>query len=133
MQPWIEVGVCERIWAVALEACEDLGGCDWEWQAANGAMRKERCWGDLVGRNLTDRAKLGVKQSILFEDDGGPLAYTARQLQQLVSRFRLDASDDIVVEYDDFEEATPAQGRRTDDWQQNRQSEKAGREYSRAS
>jgi hypothetical protein len=27
------------------EACEDLGGCDWEWQAADGAMGKARFGG----------------------------------------------------------------------------------------
>jgi putative transposase len=45
MQRWIGLGVFERIWAVVQEACEDLGGCDWEWQAADGAMRKARLGG----------------------------------------------------------------------------------------
>ncbi len=31
-------------------------------------------WGDLVGPNPTDRAKKGVKRSLLVEADGGPLA-----------------------------------------------------------
>ncbi len=31
-------------------------------------------WGDLVGPNPTDRAKNGVKRSILVEADGGPLS-----------------------------------------------------------
>src|SRR5919108_5599076 len=30
-------------------------------------------WGDLVGPNPTDRAKPGVKRSLLVEADGGPL------------------------------------------------------------
>ncbi len=63
----------DRIWAVLLEACEDLGGCDWEWQAADTAMGKARFGGDLVGQNPTDRAKPGVKGSLLVEADGGPL------------------------------------------------------------
>ena len=45
MQRWIGLGVLERIWAVVQEACEDLGGCDWEWQAADGAMGKARLGG----------------------------------------------------------------------------------------
>src|SRR5215211_8189936 len=45
LQRWIGLGVFERIWAVVQEACEDLGGCDWEWQAADGAMRKARLGG----------------------------------------------------------------------------------------
>ncbi len=31
-------------------------------------------WGDLIGPNPTDRAKNGVKRSLLVEADGGPLA-----------------------------------------------------------
>lgn len=31
-------------------------------------------WGDLIGPNPTDRAKNGVKRSILVEADGGPLS-----------------------------------------------------------
>ncbi len=31
-------------------------------------------WGDLVGPNPTDRAKNGVKRSLLAEADGGPLS-----------------------------------------------------------
>jgi hypothetical protein len=30
------------LWATIQEACEDLGGCDWEWQAADAAMGKAR-------------------------------------------------------------------------------------------
>jgi putative transposase len=41
-QRWVRMGVFERIWAVLLEACEDLGCCDWQWQAADGAMGKAR-------------------------------------------------------------------------------------------
>ncbi|CCF83819.1 transposase (fragment) [Nitrolancea hollandica Lb] len=39
-QRWVERGVFKALWAVVQEACEDLGGCDWEWQAADGALRK---------------------------------------------------------------------------------------------
>jgi putative transposase len=31
-------------------------------------------WGDLVGPNPTDRAKVGVKRSLLVEATGGPLS-----------------------------------------------------------
>jgi len=65
--------VFDRVWAVLLEACEDLGGCDWEWQAADTAIGKARFGGNLVGPNPTDRAKPGVKRGLLIEADGGPL------------------------------------------------------------
>ncbi len=72
-QRWVRLGVFDRIWAVLLEACEDLGGCDWECQAADTAMGKARFGGDLVGPIPTDCAKAGVKRSVLVEADGGPL------------------------------------------------------------
>jgi putative transposase len=39
------------------------------WGYGQGAF-----WGDLIGPNPTDRAKNGVKRSILVEADGGPLS-----------------------------------------------------------
>ena len=44
-QRWVERGVFTALWAVVQEACEDLGGCNWEWQAADGALRKARLGG----------------------------------------------------------------------------------------
>jgi len=41
-QRWIERGVFDRLWAVIQEACEELDGCDWEWQAADTALGKAR-------------------------------------------------------------------------------------------
>ena len=41
-QRWVELGIFDRIWAVVQEACEDLDGCDWEWQAADAALGKAR-------------------------------------------------------------------------------------------
>ena len=37
-QRWVVLGVLERIWAVLVEECEELGGVDWEWQAADRAI-----------------------------------------------------------------------------------------------
>jgi putative transposase len=75
-QRWVGLGIFERLWAGVQEQCEDLGGCDWEWQAADGWLGKARMGGDAVGPNPTDRAKPGVKRSLLVEADGGPLAIT---------------------------------------------------------
>ena len=45
-QRWVELGVLELIWASLVEECEEeLGGVDWEWQAADGAMGKARFGG----------------------------------------------------------------------------------------
>ena len=45
MQRWIAKGVFERIWAVLIANCEELGGVNWEWQSADGAMGKARFGG----------------------------------------------------------------------------------------
>ena len=50
MQRWVDKGVFERIWAVLIENCEDLGGVDWAWQSADGAMGKARFGGTLSDR-----------------------------------------------------------------------------------
>lgn len=42
---WVARGIFERIWALVIAACDDLGGVDWEWQAADGAMSKARLGG----------------------------------------------------------------------------------------
>jgi len=44
-QRWVRAGVFERIWATLVERCEELGGVDWEWQAADGMMGKARLGG----------------------------------------------------------------------------------------
>jgi transposase len=44
-QRWVRLGLFERVWAVLLERCAELGGVDWEWQAADGAMGKARLGG----------------------------------------------------------------------------------------
>ncbi len=43
-QRWVESGVLRSMWGVLVAGCEELGGVDWEWQPADGAMGKAR-WG----------------------------------------------------------------------------------------
>jgi len=50
MQRWIGKGVLQRLWAVLVENCEELGGVDWEWHSADGAMGKARFGGLLSAR-----------------------------------------------------------------------------------
>jgi putative transposase len=45
MQRWVRLGIFERIWALVVVQCEELGGVDWQWQAADGAMGKARFGG----------------------------------------------------------------------------------------
>ena len=72
-QRWVELGVLERIWAVLIEQCEELGAVDWEWQSTDRAMGKARLGGG-TRRQPTDRGKAGSKRSILADARGGPLS-----------------------------------------------------------
>ena len=44
-QRWVRLGLFAQLWAVLLKRCAELGGVDWEWQAADGAMGKARLGG----------------------------------------------------------------------------------------
>ena len=53
-QQWVELGEdgLDRIWAALVEECEELGGVNFEWQAADGAMGKARMGGTWSARIL---------------------------------------------------------------------------------
>ena len=44
-QRWEELGVLKRIWSMLIAECEELGGVEWEWQAADCALGKARLGG----------------------------------------------------------------------------------------
>ena len=44
-QRWVEGKMFERIWGILVSDCAELGGVDWEWQAADAAMGKARLGG----------------------------------------------------------------------------------------
>lgn len=73
MQRWIAQDVLAHIWASLVMLCALLEAVDWEWQAVDASMGKARSGGDQVGPNPTDRAKTGVKRSVITEGSGRPL------------------------------------------------------------
>ena len=42
MQRWVAKGVFDRIWGLLVEACDELGGVQWEWQSADCSLGKAR-------------------------------------------------------------------------------------------
>jgi putative transposase len=58
-QRWVRLGVLDRVWAALVEECEELGGVDWEWQAADGAMGKARFGGISSALTPPIEAKMG--------------------------------------------------------------------------
>jgi putative transposase len=98
MQRWIAKGVFQRIWAVLIESCQELGGVNWQWQSADCSMGKARFGGDLVGPNPTDRAKNGTKRSIIVEADGGPLGVVVAGANVHDTKLLKQTIEAIVVE-----------------------------------
>jgi putative transposase len=45
-QHWVEIGVFEDLWRLALEEYDELKGIDWEWQCLDGAMTKAPLGGE---------------------------------------------------------------------------------------
>lgn len=49
-QRWAEGGVLEKIWAVLVAECDELGGVQWQWQAADAMLGKARFGGEKGGQ-----------------------------------------------------------------------------------
>jgi putative transposase len=48
MQRWIAKGVFQRVWSLLIGNCQELGGVNWDWQSADGAMGKARFGGMML-------------------------------------------------------------------------------------
>lgn len=59
MQRWIEREVFPSIWVSLVEGCHELGGVDFEWQAADGAMGKPAS----VGTRPAPTPPIGAKRA----------------------------------------------------------------------
>ena len=51
-QRFVADGVFPHLWAVLVEACDDLGGVGWDWQSADTVVNKARS-----GGNSSDRTR----------------------------------------------------------------------------
>lgn len=49
-QRWSANGIFEKLWALLVEECEELGAVDWRWQAADTSMGKARLGGTKSAR-----------------------------------------------------------------------------------
>ena len=58
-QEWAKRGVFQRIWAVLLGECDELGAVNWTWQSADGCMNKARFGGE---KNRTESDGPGQKR-----------------------------------------------------------------------
>jgi putative transposase len=72
-QEWVELGVFDAIWQLALQEYDDLIGLNWSWQSADCAMTKSPLGHEETGKNPTDRGKRGTKRSLITEATGIPV------------------------------------------------------------
>ena len=49
-QRWVAGGIFEKIWAVLVEECDELGGVQWQWQSADAMLGKARFGGEKDGQ-----------------------------------------------------------------------------------
>jgi transposase len=70
---WVEADVFVALWEQGLVAYDPLPGGAWEWLAMDGAMTTAPLGGEKVGKNPTDRGKIGTKRSVLTDGRGVPL------------------------------------------------------------
>ncbi len=55
-QEWVQRGVFDKLWRLALEEYDQLQGIDWQWQSLDGAMTKAPLGGE-KNREKPDRSK----------------------------------------------------------------------------
>ena len=58
-QRWAAAGIFERIWAVLVSECDELGGVQWEWQPADAMLGKARFGGEKDGQESHRPRKTG--------------------------------------------------------------------------
>lgn len=97
-QLWTRKHVFKRMWRAGLEEYDELRGLNWKWQAVDGAITKAPLGGQSTGANPTDRAKRGVKRSLLVEARGIPLAIKVGPASRHDVRMLQATLDGVVIE-----------------------------------
>jgi len=96
-QEWVETGVFLKLWQAGVEQFAELQGLDWAWLSMDGAMTKAPLGGEDTGPNPTDRAKSGVKRSLLTEGHGVPLGLAVEGAQRHDMKLVRTTIESIVV------------------------------------
>jgi putative transposase len=97
-QEWEREGFFfEELWRAGLLEYDELEGIEWEWQALEGAMTKAPLGRGAIGKNPTDRAKMGTKRSMLTDGAGIPLAVAVEGANRHDSKLLVATLDGLVV------------------------------------
>ena len=70
---WIELGVLEALREMALEAYDRMVGLEPSELAVDSCITKAPCGGEKAGKSPVDRAKRGIKRSVVVDGKGIPL------------------------------------------------------------
>jgi putative transposase len=70
-QRWAQQGILERIWAVLVQHCDELGGVEWKWQAADGSLGKARFGGQMSDPIPRTAAKMAPRLTFWWTDKAG--------------------------------------------------------------
>jgi transposase len=97
-QEWVEAGVFLKLWQAGVAQFDELQGIDWAWQSMDGAITKAPLGGQDTGPNPTDRAKSGVKRSLLTEGHGVPLGLAVEGANRHDMKLVCETIESIVVE-----------------------------------
>ena len=97
-QEWVAAGVFLLLWQAGVEQFDELQGIDWNWLSMDGAMTKAPLGGDKTGPNPTDRAKRGVKRSLLTEGHGVPVGLTVAGANRNDMKLLRATIESLVVE-----------------------------------
>ena len=97
-QEWVAAGVFLLLWQAGVEQFDELQGIDWNWLSMDGAMTKAPLGGEKTGPNPTDRAKRGVKRSLLTDGHGVPLGVQVDGANRNDMKLVRSTLESIVVE-----------------------------------
>ena len=61
-QRWVEGGIFEKVWAVLVAECDDLGGVRWQWQSADAMLGKARFGGGKDGQEPHRSGQVGHQE-----------------------------------------------------------------------
>jgi putative transposase len=106
-QEWTEAGLFLALWKSGLLANDALQGIDWEWLAMDGAMTKAPLGGEMVGKNPTDRGKVGTKRRVLTDGGGVPLGLAVEGANRHDFKMARATIESIPVERPEPSPATP--------------------------
>jgi len=96
-QEWEQAGLFVALWQAGLSEYDEIEGIQWEWQSMDGAMTKAPFGKGATGPNPTDRAKRGVKRSLLTDGAGIPLALVVDGANRHDSKLLVATLDGIVI------------------------------------